>query len=415
MTQVSPAVSASALSALAERLWELPGQGLVQVGLDRLPPSHVPVEEYAAIGRGRPLYLFPTGQPAAVRAGLTRHLSTTSARARAAAAGLAAAWSLPAARRALTRHRVLVGIDASVPREDWPELLLLQRLAADLDVEQVHAIIPIRRQTPNAKPTARIFLPDGTALGYAKQGWSAATSDLVDTEATALRDLAGGPPGLTTPKVASWRRWATGSYLLAEPLPGGLQPWSGSPDVAAAQLRAVAESAGPLGRSEVGSSPYVTGLRHRLAGAATDVPAEAEALLRWLDRVLATHGGVEIELGRWHGDWVPWNVARRGERRYAWDWEYSATSVPLGFDVVHWHFQGALADPAATLVSAAPAARAALPDLARLEIPPAARPVVESLYLLEILTRAVGLAAHGAGWNPKLRPHLVAFADSRRD
>jgi hypothetical protein len=93
-----------------------------------------------------------------------------------------------------------------------------------------------------------------------------------------------------------------------------------------------------------------------------------------------------------------------------WDWEYSAPQAPVGFDLLHWHFQSSLADPAATLDTAAEALARRMPGLERLGLAPASHRLVADLYLLEMLTRAVGLAAEGSGWNPKLYPRLISFA-----
>ena len=40
-------------------------------------------------------------------------------------------------------------------------------------------------------------------------------------------------------------------------------------------------------------------------------------------------------LFRSHGDWVEWNLATLERDLYAWDWAYSAPTMPFGFDVLH--------------------------------------------------------------------------------
>jgi hypothetical protein len=51
-----------------------------------------------------------------------------------------------------------------------------------------------------------------------------------------------------------------------------------------------------------------------------------------------------------------------------------------------------------------------LEGLERLGVAQISHRHVADLYLLEMLTRAVGLAAEGSGWNPKLHPRLISFA-----
>ena len=116
----------------------------------------------------------------------------------------------------------------------------------------------------------------------------------------------------------------------------------------------------------------------------------------------------------WHGDWVSWNLAGLRGEAYAWDWEYSDPSAPVGFDLLHWHFQHRLAQDDGNLENATLTLDRATTGLAALGVPPAGQRLTASLYLLEMLTRALGLAADGNGWNPKLYPSLLHVA-ARRD
>ena len=58
-----------------------------------------------------------------------------------------------------------------------------------------------------------------------------------------------------------------------------------------------------------------------------------------LDRLAGAAGAVHLQLGRWHGDWAPWNMARAGGRVQVWDWERSVTGVPVGLDMIHFQVQ----------------------------------------------------------------------------
>ena len=59
-------------------------------------------------------------------------------------------------------------------------------------------------------------------------------------------------------------------------------------------------------------------------------------VLRRAERTESEFGAVSLTFGRWHGDWVPWNLGRTRESLFAWDWAYSARAVPLGFDALHF-------------------------------------------------------------------------------
>jgi hypothetical protein len=59
-------------------------------------------------------------------------------------------------------------------------------------------------------------------------------------------------------------------------------------------------------------------------------------VLRRAEKIDEEFGAVTVTFGRWHGDWVPWNLGRSGGALFAWDWAYSAPAVPLGFDALHF-------------------------------------------------------------------------------
>jgi hypothetical protein len=49
-----------------------------------------------------------------------------------------------------------------------------------------------------------------------------------------------------------------------------------------------------------------------------------------------------LRFGAWHGDLTPWNMATLRDTICVWDWERFSRGVPLGFDAVHYAFQGAV-------------------------------------------------------------------------
>lgn len=401
------------LDRLVARFWGgQTGEGPVVVTTDQLPATHVVAEEYIVLPDvRRARFLVPVGAPAAARAGFSSHLSTVSSRSRLYGRVIAAGFRTGAAPRLLS-DRLRIGVDRTIPTEQWREHLVLSELGSRLGQEDLVAIHPVRRFTPNAKPTVRIFDRAGAACGYAKFGWSGPTRALVRNETAALEELDGGVTGLMVPRPllsGSWTREGgpTLDYVVTTALPPGLRAWKRPPEEQADVLQRIAES-GEVAIAPISASSYVGTLRQRIGAARPAQPTEADALASWLTRLEGEEH--ELRYGRWHGDWVSWNLALSPAGASAWDWEYSAPSAPVGFDLLHWHFQQRLASRGGTLDTAAAELAAKLPGLAVLGVPATAWRLVGDLYLLEMLTRAAGLAAEGSGWNPKLHPRLVSFA-----
>jgi hypothetical protein len=401
------------LATLVDRFWHTENDDSPVVATTgELPSSHELVEEYLVLpSLQKPRYLVPVAAPRAVAAAFTGHLATAKTSSRALGVMVASGARVGILGR-VARNRLRIGIDRRIPRQRHADWLILTRLAHDLDVPGAYGIIPVRRQMPNSKPTARVFTKDGLALGYLKLGWSTATDQLVDTETQTLLSLDGRVGPVTTPTVATSGGWAGHRFHLARSLPPGIRPWVGEPGHPTA-LRAIA-STGWVRSVPFAGSEYAEGTAERLEDARAAGVDEADALLAWLRRLCEQpEADTELPMGRWHGDWIPWNLGRVSDTTVAWDWEYSAPSAPVGFDLVHWHFQSRLAKADGSLSVAAEAAWQNAGQLSRLDVPAEHHRLVVSAYLIEILTRAAQLAGQGAGWNPKLRPEIrdLAAAD----
>ena len=46
-------------------------------------------------------------------------------------------------------------------------------------------------------------------------------------------------------------------------------------------------------------------------------------VLHRAERVAADFGELHLTFGRWHGDWVPWNLGPAHGTLFAWDWAYA--------------------------------------------------------------------------------------------
>ena len=236
---------------------------------------------------------------------------------------------------------------------------------------------------PYRKPVLQVFAADGAPLGYIKVGWNDWAREAVSREAAALRACALRPMHLGVPEILSRSTWRGLDLLITGPLPGGIRRLgrgSGLPD--ASVLREISELA-PGFAGELATSPWWLGVRSRIQADVVD-PALRSVLELAAERIERAHGRQPLQFGAWHGDLVPWNLARHGSRLYAWDWESSTPDVPLGFDAVHYHFQVAFIAKGRPLAEAtALAAGRAGAALSALGVPERAHRLVAILHLVE--------------------------------
>jgi hypothetical protein len=282
--------------------------------------------------------------------------------------------------------------------------LLWEHLAGLLGVPRLHAAIGIRPPDPHHKPTLQLFDDAGRPRGYAKIGWNDGTRAMVRAEAAALASLP--PPGgdlPAAPRLLRHLRWHDREVAVIEPMPAGVRRID-RPDVPrTAAMLAVARRGGPPAAPQP-AARFLATLRRRSA------PAVDGAI----DALLARDGELPVELGDWHGDWVPWNMARHGAELLVWDWENSGAGVPVGFDLAHQAFQTALSThrrPAGECADAVDAALTAYGPA--LGLSAAAQRFVADAYLIELWLRTRELSAGGAGWNPKLHPALLHVLAAR--
>jgi hypothetical protein len=240
---------------------------------------------------------------------------------------------------------------------------------------------------PYRKPVLQVFASDGKPLGYVKVGWNDWAREAVRREAAALRACAQRPMRIGAPEFLGLSSWRGLDLLITAPLPRGIRRLgSGSdlPDVGV--LREISELV-PGFVGELAASPWWLGVRSRIQASVVD-PAARSALEFAVERIDRAHGRVPLEFGAWHGDLVPWNMARRGSRLYAWDWDGSTPGVPLGFDAVHYHFQVAFIAKGRPLPdAAATAGRRAGAALGALGVPERAHRLVATLHLVELAVR----------------------------
>ena len=232
----------------------------------------------------------------------------------------------------------------------------------------------------------QVLAADGATLAFAKLG----STDISDAGLA----VEAGPPA---PTRRSCSRWGVSSVAsprgqLGRTAPAGDvrrrgQPMPATDELPAASMRRLAEAAGTA-ESTLGDSDFLARLR-------ADVEQVREKAVRdtladHLDAITSRYGDETLRFGAWHGDWVPWNMARHGDEVLLWDWEHYEEGVPVGFDALHFRGQQLRNADRKHLDRGEEtwwAERRSL--LARLDVPAEAADLTAVLYLLRVNVRFV--------------------------
>jgi len=210
---------------------------------------------------------------------------------------------------------------------DLEEFALVDHLAGLLGERSLHAAVTLGPRRRNRKPVLQLIRPDGDVVGFAKIGWTPFTKELVDNEARWLAAVeTSTPEWLRTPPVLHRTRWRELEVLVI----GNVDtPFTTRrrrvvrTDVVDAVAHATGTERRPFGDSAL--------LRHWRS---SDLGERID-----LDRIVERRGDDELEYGLWHGDLTPWNISTHGGAISVWDWEFAAPDRPVGFDVLHAHFE----------------------------------------------------------------------------
>lgn len=352
--------------------------GALPAGFDRADRFAV-----LSVGEGRSFWLSLTARRGAASA-LTSYNSLRSGRTRLArrllALGLRTGLAQP-----LLREKIDIGVAQGTAPEQLAQDLLGEHLRQLFSRDRI--VVAISCAGPFRKPVLQVFAADGVPLGYVKVGWNDWAREAVGREAAALQACAKHPIGLGVPEFLGLSSWRGLELLISGPLPRGVRGLgrgSGLPDVSV--LRSISELA-PGFTGELAASPWWQSVRARIQAGVED-PAARSVLELAADRIEQAHGRVPLTFGAWHGDLVPWNLARLGSRLYAWDWEGSTPDVPLGFDAVHFYYSVAFIPQGRPLAEAASiAASRAAAALRALGVPEQAHRLVALLHLVELAIR----------------------------
>jgi hypothetical protein len=289
---------------------------------------------------------------------------------------------------------------------DLADVLLCEHLTGVFGRRDVSLGVRVGRVRPNRKPLIQVLSREGNLLGYVKVGWNRLTRGLVAHEAKVLQTLERGSHStFAVPRVLHHGRWHELELLALSPLEGRLvRHYRRLGDVAEAMLEISLLSDAEERR--LSESAYWRSTRERVGalGAMSD-------LTELVDRVEAGWGPEMITFGSWHGDWTPWNMARRSGGLAVWDWERSGPSVPVGLDGAHFDVQVALTQARHRWQVALP--KVLTDDGALLpQLPEAGeRRLLLALHLLEMALRSAegrkaGIASSGEIYVPALKTLL---------
>jgi hypothetical protein len=288
--------------------------------------------------------------------------------------------------RPFIRDKVDVGVASGAPAQQVAGELLTEHLRGQLGRGPVVLAFG-GGGGPYRKPVLQVFSMDGTPLGYVKVGWNDWTREAVRREAAALRGCAARPMRLGVPQLLGHSVWRGLDLLITAPLPGAVRRLGLSAPLPQARLLREISQLSPAYVSELDGSPWWRSLRTRIGQGVTDSTARTQ-LEQIADIIERRYGRAALEFGSWHGDFVPWNLARLGERVYAWDWESSSADTPVGFDALHYYLQVAFVARRRPLAEAARrASQYAGLALDALGITPDTRELVAALHLVELFTR----------------------------
>lgn len=268
---------------------------------------------------------------------------------------------------------------------ELPQYRAVDELARMLGEARIVAAIGAGPPRRNRKPVMQLLRPDGSTVGFAKVGWSDLTRELVTNEAHWLRAVAGRLPSeLEAPRVLLHEEVGGNDVVVTTPLivrPRLKTPEPVADDVVLALGRCLGTET-----TTVRQSIEHTGLADSAAAGSIDV-----------GRLLERHGDVAIEVGLWHGDFTPWNMATTPAARLLWDWEFAGDGRPIGFDLIHRELERVRRAAPGNEEAAVEAAMEFTSPVLRVD--EAQLEAIRCLYLAEIVARETRLA--GQGWVPE--------------
>jgi hypothetical protein len=197
-------------------------------------------------------------------------------------------------------------------------------------------VVRLGRRRWNRSIVLRPLDAAGDTLAFVKAAASPTGAAALRREDDNLRRVAElGPKLVEWPEVMHHGCWRGLELLALSPLIGDKSATTRTkPPTTAMRALALAADEGShaLGESTA-CDGWMTGAREMTSS------EQRDQLVDCIDTVVSRFGDVEVPIGCWHGDWVPWNMTWHGDRVLLWDWEHFDEGVPVGFDGIHYRAQ----------------------------------------------------------------------------
>ena len=283
------------------------------------------VEMIVLPNRATPRLLVPAGSPRAAAGAMLRFSAALTPGDTAKRVAVAASLRLGA--RRLYPDRITVADD----RES-----LGAHLASTVFGHDVELSLGLGTARANRKPVLQAFDPRGRSVAFVKLGINDRSKADVGGEAAALRRLAevGSLDGMEVPTLLHDGHWGETRVVVMSALNTSMWQRPSKDPHPPTRAMQVLHDAFHEGRIPLVESPVWQ--RLLLAATAVTDPEAQSRLTSALERLADLAGGRPLPIGAWHGDWTPWNMARRRRRVQLWDWERFETGVPHGLDVCHY-------------------------------------------------------------------------------
>ena len=286
---------------------------------------------------------------------------------------------------------------------------------SELVGEPVHLAVRAGPPDPHRTVTMHALASSGRLVAFVKVTRSALSCEQLSTESRALGQASRGAGRvIDVPRPLYHGHWNGMGLLVITPmdLADGQQPTLDHPPSVEA-MREVADT-GLSSTAPLGQTPYWSQTRHRIDVLRTALPGSQVCRIAsdLFEGLTSCASEVVLDLGGWHGDWLPWNLAWRDGRLLTWDWEYWSDCVPFGFDMLHFYagtlfFRDGMDAGQALRVARARGGAV----LEQAGFAPGVVDVVYALYVLEFLLRRLDIAVHGGGIDDaRVFPSLLPVA-----
>ncbi|HYJ66465.1 MAG TPA: hypothetical protein VEX15_02255 [Nocardioidaceae bacterium] len=197
-------------------------------------------------------------------------------------------------------------------------------------------VVRLGRRRWNRSVVLRPLDAAGDTLAFVKSAASPTGAEALRRERDNLRRVAElGPRLVEWPEVMHHGCWRGLELLALSPLIGdkSATPRTKPPTASMRALALAADNGSHALGESAACQRWIPGAWELTSS------AQRDQLIDGVDTVVSRLGDVDVPIGCWHGDWVPWNMTWHGDRVLLWDWEHFDEGVPVGFDGIHYRAQ----------------------------------------------------------------------------